>query len=64
MSNYKELKNIGVVYSSNYSRAMATFKYVATNNNVDINVVIDLVKEYMMLIKVIKNYQKIMAKEN
>ena len=38
MSNYKELKNIDVVYSSNYSRAMATSKYVATNNNVDINV--------------------------
>ena len=38
MSNYKELKNIDVVYSSNYSRAISTSKYVAINNNVDINV--------------------------
>ena len=38
MSNYDELKNIDVVYSSNYSRAMSTAKYVANNNGIDINI--------------------------
>ena len=38
MSNYEELQNIDVVYSSNYSRAISTAKYVADKNNLDINI--------------------------
>lgn len=36
LSKYKELQNIDVVISSNYARAIATAKYVANNNNLDI----------------------------
>ena len=38
MSEYKELSNIDEVYSSNYSRAISTAKYVADINNIDINI--------------------------
>ena len=38
MSNYKDLKNIDIVFSSNYARAISTAKYVAFNNNLDINI--------------------------
>lgn len=37
-SEKEELKNIDVLYSSNYVRAIATAKYIAGNNNIDINV--------------------------
>lgn len=37
-SEKEELKNIDVLYSSNYVRAIATAKYIADKNNVDINV--------------------------
>lgn len=37
-SEREELKNIDVLYSSNYVRAIATAKYIADNNNIDINV--------------------------
>ena len=33
-----ELKNIDVVWSSNYARAISTAKYVAHNNNLKINI--------------------------
>ena len=38
MANYSGLKNIDVVYSSNYARAIATAKYVAHNNDLQINI--------------------------
>lgn len=37
-SNYKELQNIDVLYSSHYVRAMATAKYIAEKNNILLNV--------------------------
>lgn len=38
MSTLKELQNIDSVWSSNYVRAIATAKYIAENNQLDINV--------------------------
>lgn len=38
MSEYKVLKDIDVLYSSNYVRAMSTAKYIAENNNIMLNV--------------------------
>lgn len=38
----KEFENIDAIYSSNYVRAIQTSKYLAINNNLEINVVSDL----------------------
>lgn len=38
MANYNELRDIYVLYSSHYVRAMATAKYIAENNNILLNV--------------------------
>lgn len=38
MSKIKELQNIDAVYSSNYSRALQTAKYIAQENNTIINI--------------------------
>lgn len=38
ISKLKELSNIDVLWSSNYVRAMATAKYIAEQNNLEINV--------------------------
>lgn len=40
--NNSEFKNIDILYSSNYVRTIQTAKYIADNNNLDINVVSDL----------------------
>lgn len=37
-SEKEELKDIDVLYSSNYVRAIATAKYIADKNNIEINV--------------------------
>ena len=42
LSNIKELQNIDVVYSSHYTRALATAKYIADKNNIQINVTCNL----------------------
>lgn len=34
----EELKNIDVLFSSDFTRAMATAKYIAKNNNLTINI--------------------------
>lgn len=39
--NIDELKNIDKLYSSSYVRAMSTAKYIAENNNIEINVIDD-----------------------
>jgi len=38
MSNYQELKDIDILYSSHYVRAMCTAKYIAEKNNIILNV--------------------------
>ena len=38
LSEYKELKNIDIVWSSSYTRAKETAKYIAYNNNLSINI--------------------------
>lgn len=38
MSNMNELKKIDVLWSSNYVRAISTAKYIANNNNIEINI--------------------------
>ena len=38
LSEKEELKNIDVLYSSNYVRAIATAKYIANQNKININV--------------------------
>ena len=38
LSENIELKNIDIIWSSSYTRAKATAKYVATNNNLPINI--------------------------
>lgn len=38
MSEKEELKNIDILYSSHYVRAMSTAKYIAENNNIKLNV--------------------------
>ena len=40
--NNSEFKNIDILYSSNYVRTIQTAKYIAENNNLDINVVSSL----------------------
>lgn len=37
LSEHEELKNIDVIWSSSYTRAKATAKYIATANNLPIN---------------------------
>lgn len=38
ISKLNELQNINMIWSSNYVRALATAKYIANENNIDINV--------------------------
>ena len=38
ISKLDELKNIDTLYSSNYVRAIATAKYIALENNIEINI--------------------------
>ena len=38
LSENKELKNIDVIWTSSYTRAKATAKYIASNNNLCINI--------------------------
>lgn len=38
----EEFKNIDILFSSNYVRAIQTAKYIASNNNLEINVISDL----------------------
>lgn len=38
LSNIEELKNINVLFSSNYVRAISTAKYIAEKNNIEINI--------------------------
>ena len=38
ISGYSEFNNIDLVWSSNYSRAMATAKYFASQNNIKVNI--------------------------
>ena len=38
MSNYSELLDVDVLYSSHYVRAMSTAKYIAEKNNIALNV--------------------------
>lgn len=40
--NNKEFNNIDVLYSSNYVRAIQTAKYLAENNNIEINIMSNL----------------------
>lgn len=38
LSEREELNNIDVLYSSNYTRAISTAKYIADKNNIEINI--------------------------
>ena len=38
LSKSEELQNIDLLYSSNYARAIATAKYIAAENNIQINI--------------------------
>lgn len=38
VSKYHDFDNVDVVYSSSYTRAVATAKYIANRNNLDINI--------------------------
>lgn len=38
LSNNRELQDIDVLWSSNYVRAIATAKYIADKNNIQINI--------------------------
>lgn len=38
ISNLHELSHIDILYSSNYVRAIATAKYIANQNNIEINI--------------------------
>lgn len=38
LSEREELKNIDALYSSNYTRAISTAKYIAAQNNIEINI--------------------------
>ncbi len=38
LSNIEEFKNIDVLFSSNYVRAISTAKYIAEKNNIEINI--------------------------
>lgn len=40
--NNNEFEDIDILYSSNYVRTIQTAKYIANNNNLDINVISDL----------------------
>ena len=42
IANKKEFENIDVLFSSNYVRAIQTAKYIASKNNLDINIVSNL----------------------
>lgn len=42
LANMSEMQNIGVLWSSNYTRALATAKYIAEINNIPINISCDL----------------------
>ncbi|MCI8347407.1 MAG: histidine phosphatase family protein [Bacilli bacterium] len=38
LSKHKELQNIDELWSSNYVRAIEIAKYIATNNNIKLNI--------------------------
>ena len=38
LSEREELKNLDALYSSNYTRAISTAKYIAAQNNIEINI--------------------------
>ena len=38
ISELEELKNIDMLWSSNYARAISTAKYIAEKNNIEINI--------------------------
>lgn len=38
ISKLEELNNIDILWSSNYVRAISTSKYIAQNNNININI--------------------------
>ena len=38
ISELDEMQNVEMIWSSNYVRALATAKYIATANNIEINV--------------------------
>lgn len=38
ISELEELKNIDILWSSNYARAIGTAKYIAEKNNIEINI--------------------------
>lgn len=61
--NNGEFKNIDILYSSNYVRTIQTAKYIADNNNLDINVVSDL-GERKFGIESWSNYLKILKENN
>ena len=46
-SQNKELHNLNTVYSSNYTRAMATAKYIALENNTNVKVISDFHERIM-----------------
>ena len=38
ISKLKQLNNVDVLWSSNYVRAISTAKYIASENNIEINI--------------------------
>ena len=60
ISKLEELKNIDVLWSSNYTRAILTAKYIADENNIEINIDKDLgerkLRRFRKFKRIRKNY--------
>ena len=58
LSEYKELKNIDIIWSSSYTRAKATAKYIAYKNNLSINLDARLCERKLGNLKEIEMFMK------
>ena len=62
ISKLHELCNIDILYSSNYVRAISTAKYIANQNNIDINIDENFNERKLRKFKKIRRVGKINAK--
>lgn len=58
LSENKELKNIDVIWTSSYTRAKATAKYIANNNNLCVNIDSNLNERKLGNLKELEEFMK------
>lgn len=62
ISKLEEMQNIDKIWSSNYCRAISTAKYIAYENNIDINIDENLNERKLRRFKRVRGVRKIQEK--